>query len=211
VKIRFIGDVHGKYGRYKDVIRDVPKSIQVGDMGVGFIGLKNGEIVYRANPPYDNMSAGDHKFIRGNHDNPGVCKAQPYWIPDGTLTEDGVFCVGGATSIDKAWRTKGFDWWTDEELDFEELDKITERYSEIKPDFVCTHECPESIANEILAAFNRTKIKDLSRTRLALEKMFYIHQPKFWVFGHWHETISFERNGTTFQCLNELDFIDKEI
>ena len=211
MKIRFIGDVHGKYNRYKDVIRDTPKSIQVGDMGVGFISLKNGEISYQANPPYDNMSKGDHKFIRGNHDNPEACKGQAFWIPDGTLTEDGVFCVGGATSVDKIWRTEGFDWWADEELSDEELEKIIQKYSEAKPELVCTHECPESIANEIIATYNMTKIKDLSRTRLALERMFAIHQPKFWVFGHWHKTIAFQRNKTVFQCLNELDFIDKEI
>ena len=32
----FIGDVHGKYNRYRDIIRDCENTIQVGDMGIGF-------------------------------------------------------------------------------------------------------------------------------------------------------------------------------
>lgn len=34
--MRFIGDVHGKFKSYKTLIKDIPMSIQVGDMGVGF-------------------------------------------------------------------------------------------------------------------------------------------------------------------------------
>ena len=45
--MRFIGDVHGKYGQYKKLIAEVDSSIQVGDMGVGFRrlgGWRDGEL-----------------------------------------------------------------------------------------------------------------------------------------------------------------------
>lgn len=209
--VRFIGDVHGKFNRYERLIEDVPFSIQVGDMGVGFLRLREGMLTPSSNPPFDAMSKGRHLFIRGNHDNPEVCKRHKYYIPDGTLLDDKIFCLGGATSIDKAYRVEGIDWWRDEELSYEELDKLIVRYAELKPSVVCTHEAPQSIANEILAAFNKTKIGDSSNTRDALERMFYLHQPKYWVFGHWHQSMSFERNGTKFQCLNELESVDIDL
>ena len=34
--------------------------------------------------------------------------------------------------------------------------------------------------------------------------MFDLHKPAVWIFGHHHQTISFEFQGTIFQCLTEL-------
>lgn len=204
--VRFIGDVHGKFTSYKKIIKDVPFSIQVGDMGVGF-RRNNGDLIWSSNPPYDAMSKGKHLFIRGNHDNPEICKKQKFWIEDGSSVK-GIFCLGGATSIDKAYRTQGIDWWPDEELSYLELERLIDKYISLKPKIVCTHECPESVANEILSTLNKIKIKDGSRTRQALEVMFHHHQPEYWVFGHWHTSLRFQRGRTIFQCLNELEYVD---
>ena len=209
--IRVIGDVHGKFKPYRNLIRDVPQSIQVGDMGVGFRGYNlDRELVWRTNPPYSAMSEGDHKFIRGNHDNPTVCRQQKHWIPDGTAV-DGIYCLGGAVSIDRAYRTEGLDWWPDEELSYAELDRMIDDYAALKPDVVVTHDCPESMATALMAAFNKTKIADGSRTRVALEQMLHTHQPRLWLFGHWHVSLSFMVGRTTFRCLDELEFADVEI
>jgi len=207
MQVRIIGDVHGKFGRYRDIIREVPFSIQVGDMGVGFMGFRGGELKSLTNPPFDSMSAGRHLFIRGNHDNPDVCRRHKYWIPDGTVLE-GIYCLGGAVSIDRQWRTEGLDWWPDEECSYAELEHMIDDYIAIKPEVVLTHECPDSIAGEILAAFRKGRIEDGSRTRVALDRMFAAHQPREWYFGHWHESMSFERSGTKFRCLAELEHVD---
>lgn len=208
---RIIGDVHGKFGRYRELIRGVPASIQVGDMGVGFRARHaSGDIRWLSNPPYDAMTEGDHFFIRGNHDNPDVCKRHNFCIPDGSVIGT-VFLLGGATSIDRAFRTEGLDWWPDEECSYADLQRHIETYEAAKPDVVITHEAPQSVANEILATFNMRKIEDRSRTREALEQMFYIHKPRLWFFGHWHVSVRFEMEGTTFQCLNELEYVDVEL
>lgn len=209
--VRIIGDVHGKFAPYKSIIKDVPFSIQVGDMGVGFRGYRHGEPKWLANPPHDAMSAGRHLFIRGNHDNPEVCKRQEFYIPDGEYLDNKIFCCGGAVSIDKAYRTEGWDWWPDEELSTAELYAIVDRYVELKPEIVITHECPESVATELMAAFNKVKVGDGSRTRQAFEVMLHHHQPKQWFFGHWHHSIEFQRGRTTFRCLNELEYADVEL
>jgi hypothetical protein len=208
--LRVIGDVHGKFKPYRNLIRGVPFSIQVGDMGVGFMGFRGGELRSLTNPPYDAMSKGRHYFIRGNHDNPQVCERHDFWLPDGSQSQ-GVFCLGGAVSIDRAYRTEGLDWWPDEECSYAELEAHIDAYAASKPEVVITHDCPESVANEILAAFNIRKIEDGSRTRVALERMLAIHQPRLWLFGHWHVSLRFQRGRTTFQCLNELEFTDIEI
>lgn len=212
-KIRLIGDVHGKWGAYKKIIRDCPHpSLQVGDMGVGFKRWDPVEerLVSSSNPPYDAMSAGDNRFIRGNHDSPDDCFRHPFWVPDGSF-HHGIFCVGGAVSIDRAYRTEGIDWWADEELSLARLDQIVTDYSEKKPSVVVTHDCPESVAGQIMSTFNKTKIEDGSRTRQALEVMLYRHRPKLWVFGHWHHSIRFAMGGCLFVCLAELEHVDVDL
>ena len=214
MRFRVLGDVHGKFRSYKRIIRDVPRSIQVGDMGVGFYYYDvDREIKASQNPPYDSMSKGDHRFIRGNHDNPRVCATQRFWIPDASVV-DGIFLMGGAHSIDREYRTEGLDWWADEELSYEELSRAIDVYASTKPDVVITHECPDRVANEYLAWANKAKIMDGSRTRQALDRMYEIHQPRLWLFGHWHQTFRLRLKGndriTTFQCLGELDHCDVE-
>src|SRR6266699_1688850 len=109
----FIGDVHGKYGAYKRLIRSAPDSIQVGDIGLGFRQWPHGG--WRTNPPYDVMRGTGARFIRGNHDNPEVCRDHTQWIQDGLVQDDMMF-IGGAKSTDRPYRHPDFDWWADEEL-----------------------------------------------------------------------------------------------
>ena len=206
--IRFIGDVHGKFRQYKSIIEEVPRSIQVGDMGVGFyIKDMDGNRVSWANPPYDAISKGDHKFIRGNHDNPAVCAQQDYYIPDGS-TYEGMMFVGGALSIDRMWRTQGWDWWADEEVSPEQFKIYREVYANYKPKIMVTHECPHFISKEILQAFNKVKFNDPSHTPIELEQMYDLHQPKLWIFGHWHHSLRVKFGETEFVCLNELEYMD---
>jgi len=208
MKIRFIGDVHGKFTPYKNIIKDVPVSMQVGDMGVGFFreDYISGQRIPETNPPFDVMERGDHTYIRGNHDNPAVCRRQKHWIPDGTM-KNNVFCVGGAVSIDKEYRVEGLTWWPDEELSHQELLTVYDDYVKLKPRYVMTHETPSCISD----MFGLRKYPIMSNTPKALEYMWEEHKPDVWVFGHWH--LSFDRviMGTRFICLNELEYIDLEI
>jgi hypothetical protein len=210
--IRFIGDVHGKFGRYSTIIKDSPHmTIQVGDMGVGFRDHRTGN--FSANPPYDAMYAGGHRFIRGNHDNLSVCKKHTQWIPDGTV-EDNMMFIGGAVSIDKPHRIENYSWWPDEELTFEEFEPIIEDYLAMKPEIMVTHECPEIIAARIAASLSmrshpvKLEEKWASRSRQAFQRMFEAHKPKLWIHGHWHVARGEHFNGTSFVCLPELGTID---
>lgn len=203
--LRFIGDVHGKFERYLQLIDGVDKSIQVGDMG----------IVFGEKFPKDKI-IGWHMFIRGNHDNPYSCRQNERCIPDGssfTVEGEKFFFLGGAWSIDWEWRqeyemsTGHKIWWPNEECSVPKLQKIIDYYEEVKPEIVATHDCPTIMAHEIHSQHEWDK----SKTRQALDRMFEIHKPKLWVFGHHHINLVRNIDGTSFICLDELEFVDIDV
>jgi len=204
----FIGDVHGYYNQYERLIKTHSNTIQVGDMGVGFKKtLSNGEVMFFANPSHKNMVKSGARFIRGNHDNPNVCKKHSQYIHDGTIEDTPLgkmMFIGGAYSIDKEYRTKDYDWWEDEELSYQELSKMIDKYLEVKPDVMVTHDCPESI----LAYIHSHHFGINTRTGQALDNMFSLHQPKIWVFGHHHKKFHMEIKGTRFYCCAELAVVE---
>lgn len=205
--MRFIGDVHGLYNRYQGIIADVPRSIQVGDFGIGMKGADE--------PPFDAMTQGDHRFIRGNRDNPDICQTHPQWIPDGYF-ENEVMFVGGAIS---SVRISRYELWPDEELSASELNQLCNLYSEHKPRVMVTHDCPEEVSAILLTSLSFLgpyKREQPSRTRYAFQEMWSAHAPELWIFGHYH--VSFDQVlhggrevGTRFIGLAELEYRDIEL
>lgn len=197
--ILFIGDVHGKFEKYKNVLsrnkNSYDYSIQVGDMGIGF-----------RNDLMPEMGPNDF-FIRGNHDDPTMCKKSINYIHDGTIFNipngEKMMLIGGALSIDAYRRVEGVNWWRDEELSYYELDHLIDIYVREKPMIMTTHEFPDSFANENLISPHKEKYPSV--TRQAFETMFSLHKPKFWIGGHWHTHINMNFHGTQFICLDELD------
>jgi Icc-related predicted phosphoesterase len=196
--VRLIGDVHGKFGAYSTIIKQYPDTIQIGDMGIGFFNWPHGEA--QSNPPYDKMVASNARFIRGNHDNPNVCKKHSQWIADGTIEGDVMF-VGGAWSIDWEYRTEGYSYWKDEELSHSEFYDVMDKYETNRPRIMVTHDCPEQLLPYLVSHHSVFT----TRTGQAFANMFERYQPKLWVFGHHHKSFDMEVNGTRFVCLAELE------
>lgn len=200
-----ISDVHGNMEKYTALTNRVDSSIQLGDMGVGFGSpdpveelLKSGLV----NPL-------NHRFFRGNHDNPSVCRTCPSYLGDwGYLGRQNVFFVGGASSIDRKLRTEGRDWWPDEEISNGEWAKMKYRYMITEPRFMITHDAPWSVCQ---AMFPEMKKKGCSLTQTILQKLLEIHRPEFWFFGHWHKSKMMDIHGTRFRCLgvNEIFYVDE--
>lgn len=200
-----IGDVHGKVKQYLDRVGTADSSFQLGDMGLGFKGV-NLPVMDKA-----------HKFIRGNHDNPAVCKEHPNYAGEyGYVPEHQLFYLGGAWSIDQAYRTEGISWWRDEEQSYAELQKALEVYEECKPKVVLTHDCPEKIGELVVSngpgffligGDGKPQLagKITTRTGQALQQMWEKHQPELWIFGHYHIPFNMVIGGTRFMCLNELE------
>lgn len=212
---RLIGDIHGLVNDYKtySIGNFEGPTIQVGDFGVGF-----GQSDFWHESVNDFHTAGNHRFIRGNHDNPAVCKEMSGWIKDGTVENDVMF-IGGAWSIDNpnappGWyqRTEGVDWWPDEQCSKEQFEQFIGIYSVVKPRVMITHDCPRVISHEMF--FNSGYLKGPeypTLTAQAFDVMLNIHQPKEWYFGHWHFTMQYKYGRTLFHCLGELDFVDVQL
>lgn len=203
--MRFIGDIHGNLGPYGAIIDEAEESVQVGDFGVGFL---NDESLAQMDEWHTD---GRHKFIRGNHDDPDACKARPGYIEDGTYWQDeDVMFIGGAWSIDWAYRTPGYSWWADEELSESELDRMFNLYVENKPSIMVTHDCPTMTAYELFLK-GTSKKQYRTRTADAFDRMFDAHQPDIWIFGHWHEDRTQKMRGTQFICLGIDSYIDLDL
>jgi predicted phosphodiesterase len=203
----FIGDVHGKMYELKKLLHRLEEGaptgpiLQLGDMGLGFPKVEL--------PNYNK----DFGFIRGNHDNPSQCQMHWNYTHEHGMWK-GVFVVGGAYSIDWQYRIPGKSWWFNEEQSIEALEDAYQLYIKLKPEIVASHEAPEKVGEALLTdgGFRPEKWGSTqSRTAVALQRMFSAHQPKLWVFGHYHRSWQRELEGTTFRCLNELEYAEVEL
>lgn len=192
--ITFIGDVHAKFNAYREICKQHETTIQVGDFGAGFADL-----------PQVNQN---HRFIRGNHDSPEICKASPNWIPDGFIeTIDGVkfMFIGGAWSIDAHRRIEGVSWWRDEECSYEQLNRFIDLAINENPDVMVTHTCPLEVAGQFYS--ERFGKINGTVTGNALQALLNATIPKLWIFGHWHQSENQTIGETRFVCLNELEVV----
>lgn len=201
--VTLIGDVHQKYRRYHEIIREKDRheyTIQVGDFG-----LTNYDTL-------DNVDHTKHRIILGNHDNPDLAKQYPHFNGDYgyTVNFNGLdyFWYRGAYSIDKEWRTAGYNWFFNEENNIETFMKARDLYRDIKPDIMLTHDCPEFLVRDYIGP--EAKIYE-NITTWALQELFNIHQPKLWVHGHYHLSKTTIYGGTKFVCLNELETYKLEL
>lgn len=207
--LTLIGDVHGKTGQYCHKLPQFERSIQLGDMGLGFKGV--------GLPPPGTVPPDftKHRFIRGNHDNPAKCQRHPGYLGEfGFLPEDNIFYIGGAFSIDREWRTEGIDWWADEQLSYQQLDDAIKLYLDAKPRFVVSHECPQKTSQwillDLIGQYAVAKGACINtRTCQAMQNMLEGHQPEAWIFGHYHidKFLKVPGFNTQFVCRAELSTI----
>lgn len=185
-----IGDVHGKIIDYERIIHSHVKTICVGDFG--FKSHWDWHI--------KNVDSDSHRIVMGNHD------YTPYVYRKPSLGDFGVFedffVVRGAYSIDRAFRTEGLDWFSDEELSYEYALRCFDLYEKAKPEIVLSHDCPHSIRHTLFG------ITDKSDTSNLLEAMFQCHKPKIWIFGHHHKSKNINIKNTNFICLAELETLN---
>ncbi len=206
--MRFIGDLHGEFQQYERLIGEVEQSVQVGDMGIGFCSVGEDGVVMRPQPKYETMKRqGNHRFIRGNQDDPSECRNNSLWIADGT-SEGDVFYCGGAKSANRTNRTEGLNWWPDEELSESEFAIVREKYLDARPRLMVTHDCPHPVAPAILRHHQIDKPVALTRTRKSFQAMWELHKPEIWIFGHWHLSFDQQIAGTRFICLDILETIE---
>lgn len=197
-----IGDAHGKLEDYQRLTNQYPRTLQLGDFGF--------------KKQYDwhfaNIDCINHQVLGGNHDYWSHYYQYPFTIGSTYLDPEGnkhlgrfgeiqptVFAVGGAYSIDAYHRIEGRSWFRNEQMSWKEANACIELYTQLKPEFVISHDCPQFFAEK------HFDCRDRSVTRSVLNELYDIHQPTEWVFGHWHRSLVQEHGPTTFRCLAELE------
>jgi hypothetical protein len=194
--VTFQGDAHGKLAR---LARPGHPVVQVGDLGAGFVSAKD----FRENV----SEREDFRFIRGNHDDPAICRRDPRYLGDWG-GGGAMFWVSGAWSTDRAWRVEGRDWWPDEELNAAQMRDAFDAYAEARPRLMITHEGPACL----FAAGGPMQIRgyETSATASLLQAMLDLHRPEAWIFGHHHVSRDFYLRKTRFRCLAELETVTLE-
>jgi len=209
--IRFIGDVHGKYGEYIPLAKQADYSLCVGDIGLNYNSLQK------------HLDSTKHKCIGGNHDNYSLNEngeffvQTPHFLGDfGVYTIPNftdIFFVRGAWSIDRKWQEARGTWFPDEQLSYDKRQQALELYKTVKPNYVVTHSCPFSVVSlvgnpNIAREFGHKKNSIITDTNLLLEEMLDFHQPKLWIFGHFHVNRTVIHRNTIFTCIDELSVLD---
>ena len=119
-------------------------------------------------------------------------------------------CFGGATSIDKKYRTEGRSWWFQEEPTDEQmaygLSQIEEYGGEF--DYVVTHDCPSRVLYSCWDKFGfHNSIDKITpgRAGVYLEQVADMVNVKCWYFGHYHTDCSYdcetEKGNISFRAL----------
>lgn len=192
MNILLIGDVHGKFDAYCDIIKNHNGiSIQLGDFG---FDEEHQQFL-------NTIDYSKNKVLFGNHDYYPMLYS-PHSLGDFGMYNN-IFYVRGAYSIDKMWRKESIDWFENEELTYTECNKALDLYCKHKPKIVISHDCP-TFLRELLfdIPFNERTI-----TSELLDQMFEFHKPEKWYFGHHHQSIMKIINNCEFRCLNELESV----
>jgi predicted phosphodiesterase len=201
MKIRIIGDVHGKLERYLEIIIQCLYSICVGDFG-----FKQEWDWHLENIP--RRIYGHHWINPGNHDYPwqvGYPTTGDYKVIKPARCPNTLMTIRGANSIDKHLRTNGVDWFESEELTYHEGLVALDVYSDVKPNVVVTHDCPMFLKERWFGYTEKTMTNQL------LDAAWETHKPAIWVFGHHHQNKIEVIDGCTFICLAELEYIDIDL
>ena len=139
-------------------------------------------------------------FIDGNHENFDMLNELPLVEYKGALmhqvdehifhilrgeilTLEGktFFCLGGACSIDKMYRTPHISWWPEEEIDKHDIDNAIANLEKVnnKVDYVITH-CVDTKTVMKYFYFKRDVCTD---QLMFIDK---VVDYKHWFFGHYH-------------------------
>ena len=130
------------------------------------------------------------------------------WLRRGQIyTIDGstFLTIGGAYSIDKAWRAPLISWWADEAItkrDINTAKKNLAKYGN-KVDYILTHCAPtpihQTIAKQEKYSDYSHGSKPDSENEALLQEINEIADFKKWYFGHYHINRTFE--GGKYECL----------
>ena len=150
-------------------------------------------------------------FVGGNHEHwlqldnlvrhqktpePFEVRKNLFYCPTGsTLTlDDGtnILFMGGADSIDKAYRTPGVSWFSQEVLTEKHFYSLPD---ELQVDILVSHTCSSSELKDLMKGQH---IYNIDPTWEVLEQTILKYKPSYHYFSHWHKYAK----GKKWECLH---------
>ena len=216
----FLGDVHAESPLMRDFLNSEEKyCLQLGDFGFIFKynDWKWNKFLNHFEKNYPNKMI---FTVLGNHENYDSIEKMPvkdmfgakcrkirynvYAVERGEiLSIEGlnILCIGGADSIDKAWRQDGISWWTQEKISDTDIKKTVEKGLTCSFDMICSHAMPAFFMLQNFTPCFQTG------SEFSLEKIYCdienngVHIP-LWIGGHVHSPINMMYNDTLFRSLD---------
>jgi predicted phosphodiesterase len=191
-----LGDIHCNFNRVVEICKKYPDQtvLQLGDFGVGFMPT---QFIIDNSPT-------NFRFFVGNHDNrTEACK-----IPNclGHLGEyEDIFFVSGANSIDKDRRIEGVNFWSNEELTYEQGNLCLESWQKSNKKIIVSHDAPQNFVENYLLIYDR------SFTRIILQKMVDIRKPDMIIFGHHHRKYNIKHDSIRYIGLGIDDVFELSV
>jgi predicted phosphodiesterase len=212
--IFYVGDTHGRLGDIREIEEKAIEAgakiiVQVGDFGMHF--GKDCQVF-----EWFNTRSSGLPWITcgGNHDNWPLWRSLPevdmfggtviqlapecFFAERGTtliLEDEKHLFFGGAESIDKVYRTEGFDWWEEETPNIMEVNRFFDELETFKPEVVVTHEAPLRVNVNRHDRYKNTTPRSLENVLKHCD-----YTPSRWYFGHHHMLDSWEIDGIAFYC-----------
>jgi len=214
-----IGDVHASQYDLNEIIKLHNPSII----------LATGDYGYWANIKFDNPFPYPKNkktkvfFCDGNHEyHPGLIKLTKnkkspvklhnnvFYMPRGSvlkINNYNILFMGGADSIDKEYRTVGYDWFEEELITNNDMLNLPDSNS-TNIDIVISHTCP--IEFDPMIPYNDYRYQKYNDpSRKFLSDILHIYKPKQWFFGHWHTHISNKYTNSENKISCEWTCLDK--
>lgn len=216
-RVLFVGDVHSNFNQMSRAIEyahdnDIKVIVQLGDFGIwgGSSGTRFIDKTSALLSEYEIWLL----FVDGNHENfdilysfpldkeDGTRPIYPYiaHLPRGLRWEwNGISFValGGAHSVDRAWRKEGLSWWPEEWVSDSDLEKVIEGGH---ADVAVMHDSPLGSSNAVtddpfnpgIQLFPAEDLVVSATHRARLETAIKVVDPYFILHGHYHKFMIFD-------------------
>lgn len=194
-RLALIGDVHGNStwahtAMYHASDQGAERVFFLGDFGYSF---RPSFVMALTNASVDTGLI--IEWIDGNHEDFDYLESIGFdlgpnfkYHPRGSVEDiDGVrfMFLGGATSVDRQWRTPGKSWWPQEALTFTDVARAHEAG---KADIILSHDAPHlpPMLNDNTAPFPKIDLQISGLHRAIYRHVYNDAQPKAIFHGHYH-------------------------
>lgn len=203
--IYVLGDLHGNWSALKrtaEFINSDDTIIQLGDFGIYSTELFYLKEAFPKGYPCKVF------IVDGNHEDFNIINEWSkddltefhknfFYVPRGYVMEidKQLFgFLGGAESIDKAWRTNRIDWFAEERIQESDIETLVRNVNNRQLDVLITHSPPEFV-NRVY--FPRLREEDwqlplgwIDESAVRVNKVHWALRPKKHYCGHMHANIT---------------------